>query len=264
MESPRRRTPGRLCRLRAPPIGGKSLVKPPLEIYLLGAVDFAEVQQLQRRLVYEHGESGGATLLLCEHPPTLSVGRSGSRVHIAADDETLTSMGVRTYWVNRGGGCILHLPGQLVGYFISPLESAATPAMRHVERLQKVLLDVLDEFELKGEARQDPPGVYLGSARVASIGVAVSRGIAYHGFTLNVGPYLDLFDALVEPGPGGSLLRQTSMESRRQRPTPMPKVREAIARHVESAFELDRHHIYTHHPRLRRKVLTHAYAPSPG
>lgn len=243
---------------------GDAELKSPLEVFLLGAVDFAEVQQLQRRLIYEHGENGGATLLLCEHPPTLSVGRAGSRAHIAVDDVELSSMGIRTHWVNRGGGCILHLPGQLVGYFITSLDSAAVPAMQHVEGLQKSLLGVLDEFELRGEVRNDPPGLYLGPARVASIGVAISRGIAYHGFTLNVGPFLDLFDVLVEPGHGGMLLRQTSMESRRQRPTPMPKVREAMVRNIESVFELDRHHVYTHHPRLRRKVLTHAYAPSPG
>ncbi|WP_165249944.1 lipoyl(octanoyl) transferase LipB [Paludisphaera soli] len=238
--------------------------KPPLEIYLLGAVDFGEVQQLQRRLVYEHGERGGATLLLCEHPPTLSVGRLGSRAHVAVDDAALAGMGIRTHWVNRGGGCVLHLPGQLCGYFVTPLGPAAVPAMRHVERLQDVLLSVLDEFELRGEVRHLPHGVYLGAARVASIGVAISRGIAYHGFTLNVGPYLDLFDVLVEPGLSGSRLRQTSMESRRQRPTLMSKVREALVRQTERVFELDRHHLYTHHPRLRRKVLTHAYAPSPG
>lgn len=238
--------------------------KPPLEIYLLGAVDFGEVQQLQRRLVYEHGGRGGATLLLCEHPPTLSVGRTGSRAHIAADDSALASMGVCTYWVNRGGGCILHLPGQIAGYFIAPLGEQSTAAMRHVERLERVLLGVIDEFELRAEVRPDPYGVFLGAARVASIGVAVSRGIAYHGFTLNVGPYLDLFDVIVEPGPSGAPLRQTSMESRRQRPALMPKVREALVRQTERVFELDRHHLYTHHPRLRRKVLTHAYAPSPG
>ncbi|AMV39665.1 lipoyl(octanoyl) transferase LipB [Planctomyces sp. SH-PL62] len=235
-----------------------------LEIYLLGAVDFGEVQQLQRRLVYEHGERGGATLLLCEHPPTLSVGRTGSRAHVALDDAGLAGMGIRTHWVNRGGGCVLHVPGQLSGYFVTPLDPAAVPAMRHVERLQEALLAVLEEFELRGEARYFPHGIFLGAARVASIGVAVSRGIAYHGFTLNVGPYLDLFDVLVEPGFAGSPLRQTSMESRRQRPTLMSKVREALVRQIERVFELDRHHLYTHHPRLRRKVLTHAYAPSPG
>ena len=61
----------------------------PLEVYLLGLVDFEEVQALQRRMVYDLGERGGAALILCEHPPTISVGRSGSRLHLLPDDETL-------------------------------------------------------------------------------------------------------------------------------------------------------------------------------
>ena len=64
---------------------------------MLGLVDFAEVQQLQRRIVYDLGEQGGAALILCEHPPTISVGRSGSRAHIAADDEMLRAMGIRVH-----------------------------------------------------------------------------------------------------------------------------------------------------------------------
>src|SRR4051794_19925529 len=90
---------------------------PSLEIYLLGLVDFDDAQRLQRRLVYDLGERPGAALVLCEHPSTISVGRSGSRMHILPDDETLRSLGLRTHWVNRGGGCVLHLPGQLVAYF---------------------------------------------------------------------------------------------------------------------------------------------------
>src|SRR3954470_22692141 len=89
---------------------------PPLEVYMLGVVDFDEVQRLQRRLVYDLGERGGAALVLCEHPPTISVGRSGSRLHIGPDDDALRSLGVKVHWVNRGGGCVLHLPGQLSAY----------------------------------------------------------------------------------------------------------------------------------------------------
>jgi lipoyl(octanoyl) transferase len=239
-------------------------LKPPLEVYLLGVVDFADVQKLQRRLVYEQGETVGATLIVCEHPPTLSVGRLGSRAHIMGDDDALAAMGIKMHWVNRGGGCVLHLPGQLSCYFVIPLGLRSLSPMSLVEGLQDVLLQVLDEFELRGVVRSDPHGIFLGEARVASIGVAINRGIAYHGFTLNVGPYLDLFDVLSEPGLSGSVLRQTSMESRRQRPTLMSKVREALVRRTEAVFGLDRRHLYTHHPQLRRKVLSHVYAPSPG
>jgi lipoyl(octanoyl) transferase len=237
---------------------------PALEVYMLGLVDFAELQVLQRRMVYDLGDQGGAGLILCEHPPTISIGRSGSRAHIASDDEMLRGMGIRTFYVNRGGGCILHLPGQLAAYLMMPLDACGLSVQAYVDRLHAAIVSVLAEFDLSGATRPDLPGIFTGNARIATIGIAVSRWIAYHGLTLNVGPYLELFDMLDEPGIGQSPLFQTSMESRRQRATPMSKVRESLIRKVEKSFGLQRHHLYTDHPQIRRKVLTHAYAPSPG
>jgi len=238
---------------------------PPLEVYLLGLVDFEEVQRLQRRLVYDLGERGGAALILCEHPPTISVGRSGSRAHLIPDDNALRSMGVGVHWVNRGGGCVLHLPGQLAAYVTVSLAGLQIDLNRYLDGLHRTVVSLLDEFELKGTTRPELPGVFLGNARVASVGVAVNRWIAYHGLTLNVGPFLEPFEMMLEePGLGGLPLRQTSMESRRQRLTPMPKVREALIRRFEAEFGLERHLVFTHHPMIRRKVFAHVYAPSPG
>jgi lipoyl(octanoyl) transferase len=241
---------------------------PPLEIYLLGLVDFDDIQQVQRRLVYDLGdrETGGGALILCEHPPTISVGRSGSRAHILLDDEELRGRGVPVRWVNRGGGCVLHLPGQLVGYLAMPLASSGLDVRRYLDGLHRILIEVLAEFDLVGSTHPEHAGVFLGNARVASVGVAVSRWIAYHGFTLNVSTFLEPFEQLDEPGgrPGVPALRQTSMESRRQRPAPMAKVRESVIRRVEEVFGLERHHLYTNHPLLRRKVSSHAYAQSLG
>ena len=190
---------------------------------MLGLVDFSELQQLQRRIVYELGEQGGAALILCEHPPTISIGRSGSRAHIAADDEMLRGMGIRVHYVNRGGGCILHLPGQLAAYLLMPLEACGLTLQAYVDRLHDTIEQVLTEFDLTGATRPDVPGVFSGTARIATVGIAVNRWIAYHGLTLNVGPYLELFDLLDEPGIGRSALRQTSMESRRQRARRCPR-----------------------------------------
>lgn len=241
-----------------------SPVLPPLEVYMLGLVDFLEVQQLQRRLVYELEEQEGAVLVLCEHGPTISVGRSGSRAHIAADDESLRALGIKVHWVNRGGGCVLHLPGQIAGYFAIRLDTFGLTVRDHLDRLHAAIIGSLAEFDLSGSIRPDLPGVFSGQARIATVGVAVTRWIAYHGLTLNVGPYLELFDVLDEPGIGKSPLRYTSMESRRQRYTSMSRVREAVVRHLEEAFHLERHHVYTQHPLIQRKVVAHAYAPSPG
>lgn len=231
---------------------------------MLGLVDFSEVQQLQRRLVYELGEQGGAVLILCEHPPTISVGRSGSRANIEPDDEALDALGIEVHWVNRGGGCVFHLPGQLAAYFALPLDTFGLTLSEYLDRLHTAILLVLEEFDLTGSFRPDVQGIFSGHARIATVGVAVTRWIAYHGLTLNVGPYLDLFDVLEEPGIGNAPLRHTSMEARRQRHTAMPKVREALVRRLEEVFGLERHHVYTHHPLIRRKVASHAYAPSPG
>jgi len=231
---------------------------------MLGLVDFEEAQQLQRRLVYDLGEGGGGALVLCEHPPTISVGRSGSRLHIVPDDEELQGQGIKVHWVNRGGGCVLHLPGQIAAYLALPLGPLGHNLGRYIGGLHEAVIGVLAEFELRGATRPELPGVFLGKARVASVGVAVDRWIAYHGLTLNVGPVLDQFDVLDEPGHGSWPLRQTSIEARRQRPTPMPKVREALIRRLEDVFGLEQHHVYTHHPLIRRKVRAHVYAQSPG
>ncbi|WP_435018787.1 lipoyl(octanoyl) transferase LipB [Tundrisphaera sp. TA3] len=238
---------------------------PPLEIYLLGRVDFDEIQQLQRRLVYDlgDGESRGGVLILCEHSPVISVGRSGSRAHILVDDDELRSLRLPVRWVNRGGGCQLHAPGQLAGYLVLPLGQRDLLLQGYLDGLERVLIEVLGEFDLRGSTRPGVPGVFIDQARVASIGVAVKRSIAYHGFTLNVSTFLGPFGLLRDPSADGPI-RQTSMESRRQRPTPMAKVREAVIRRVESVFGLERHHLYTHHPSIRRKVGSHDFAPSLG
>src|SRR5271166_2424583 len=212
---------------------------PSLEIFLLGLVDFQEVLSLQRRVVYEVGDGGGTSLLLCEHPPTISVGRVGSRAHIVPDDPTLRALGIRTHWVNRGGGCVLHLPGQLAAYVAMRLEPPDLTVCSYVDRLHRAIEGVLDEFELCGRARTDLPGVFSGHARIATVGVAVNRWIAYHGLTINVGPYLELFGVLDEPPNGHAPIRHTSMEARRQRHTAMAKVREALIRRLEEVFGLE-------------------------
>lgn len=238
---------------------------PPFEVYLLGLVEFEEAQLLQQRLIYDLGENGlGGALVLCEHPPTISIGRSGSRAHIRADDEELQERGIQVRWINRGGGCVLHLPGQINAYLMLPLEPMGLSLQQYLENLHESIVQTLADFTLQGSTRPDTNGVFLGPSRVASVGVAVKRWIAYHGLTLNVGPYLEPFNVLREPGPGLSLIRQTSMEAQRQRPAPMPKVRESLIRHIEEAFGLERHHLYTDHPLIRKKARSHVYAQSLG
>ena len=189
----------------------------------------------------------------------------GSRAHIIPDDDDLRDLGVPVHWVNRGGGCILHLPGQLSAYLAVPLPLLGLDLQGYLDRLNQAILGVLAEFDLRGTTRPDALGVDLGSARVATVGIAVNRWIAYHGLTLNVGSFLEPFEMLLdEPGFDGQPLRQTSMEAKRQRPVPMSKVREALIRQIEGVFGVQQHHFYTQHPLIGRKVRAYVYAQSLG
>ncbi len=230
----------------------KSTSNPPLEVYMLGLVDFDDAQLLQRRLVYERGERAGGALVLCEHPPVISVGRQGSRSHIQADDDELHAHGVKVRWVNRGGGCVLHLPGQLVVYAVLPLNELEIGLAEYLEGLKQVAIDVLTEFDLGRSAHTKAGSILLGDQRVGTIGVAVRRWIAYHGMTLNVGPFLSPFQWIEEPSPLDEATGVTSMEARRQRPASMARVRETVIRRLEAVFGLERHVIFTGHPLLRR------------
>ncbi len=237
------------------------------EVYLLGTTEFADLRELQLRLVYDLGETGTASLVLCEHPPTITVGRQGSRSHIRPDDDQLQRWGLDVHWVNRGGGCVLHMPGQLAVYLCIPLRTLGLSLQSYVDDLHQIAINVLGDFSLVGQTRASSPGVFVDQARVASVGVAVKRWIAYYGLYLNVATYLDAFGAILnEPDPDDRHrpLRQTSMESRRQRPAPMTRVRESLIAHVEGTFGLERRHVLTNHPMIRRKVRPHVYAPSYG
>ena len=237
---------------------------PPLEIFLLGLVDFQEVLSLQRRIVYEMGDGGGASLVALRAPanhqrgPSRKPGSCRTRRRWPARTGDPHSMGQPGRRVRASS------PRSACGLSGRPAAKLGLTLSGYLEGLHQAIVGVLDEFELRGSVRADLPGVFLGQARVASVGVAVNRWIAYHGLTINVGPFLDLFDLLDEPGIGSASLRQTSMESRRQRCTPMPKVRESLIRHLERVLGFERHHVYTGHPLIRRKVLSHVYAPTPG
>ena len=154
---------------------------PSLEVYMLGLVDFLEVQQLQRRIVYELGEQGGAALIFASTRPRSAWAAPAVVLTSSPTIDMLQAMGIRVHWVNRGGGCVLHLPGQLAAYFALPLDELGLNLQGYLDRLHTAILKVLGEFDLTGSLRADLPGVFSGPARIATVGVAVSRSIAYHG-----------------------------------------------------------------------------------
>jgi len=140
----------------------------------------------------------GPTLLLLEHEPVISVGRRGELddLHVPAEEIERRSIAFRR--AERGGRATYHGPGQLVGYPIGPLRSLAPDVCSYVCRLEDALLQTASSLGVDAARRDGQPGIWVGDAKLGSIGVAISRGICWHGFALNLDPELAAFD-LIRP-----------------------------------------------------------------
>jgi lipoate-protein ligase B len=161
----------------------------------LGRVPYQEAWHLQRELQRAViAEEKPEHLLLCEHPPTITIGKSSGEGHILAGAEQLKALGVETFEVERGGDVTFHGPGQLVGYPILDLRKRRRDVGWYMRQLEEVLIRLLKEYELEGTRVQGKTGVWLAAnahcphpRKLASLGVRISRWVTMHGFALNVG-----------------------------------------------------------------------------
>jgi len=221
-----------------------------VEIFLLGDIDFETCLALQQRLVYEAGgrRDGQIGLLLCEHRPLITIGRAGSRSHLHLAQAELTSRQLEVRWVNRGGGCLLHLPGQLAIYPIVPLEQHSFSVGEYLRRLQSALVAVLADFGIAGQLHPGTFDIAGRTGQLVGVGAAVKNWISYYGAYLNVSAasrvfrYIE-FDAQRRIG-------MSSMIAERQSPVKMAAVRASVIRRVTDALGCERYHIYTGHPLL--------------
>jgi len=221
-----------------------------LSVYLLGCVDFESALVLQRRLQYEvSGNRSQAALILCEHPPLITVGRSGSRAHILCEPEELRSRQWRIRWLNRGGGCLLHMPGQLAVYPILPLDRLELGLEEYLARLEQVALRVLDDFGI-GAARQQCMGVWVNDRPLAALGIAVRDWVSAYGMWFNVHVPLDQF-RLVRWG-GRQQPPMTSVEKERRGPLRPGLFRQRLIEHFEAVFPFARTSHFAEHPALHR------------
>ncbi|MFQ5734900.1 MAG: lipoyl(octanoyl) transferase LipB [Planctomycetaceae bacterium] len=231
-----------------------------LEVYLLGVVDFDAAVLLQKHVHSEIADRDDAqgTLLLCEHPPIVTVGRAGSRADVLTDESELTSRRLEVRWLNRGGGCLVHGPGQLAVYPILPLDRLDCGLRDFRARLENAVLGCCREQHVPAWTYPDRPGVGCRSGQFAFVGAAVNSWVSYHGLFVNVAPRMDLM-RLARSTPNGS--RITSLAAQRRKPTPMHAVREALVRNLAEQFGYDDRHVYTGHPLLKReRRRAHAYA----
>ena len=204
-----------------------------LEVRRLGRVDYTEALALQTHLVEERRAGRiGDTLLLLEHPPVITLGAKtrGRRANIVASAETLAREGVEVIEAGRGGDVTYHGPGQLVGYPILDLRPDRCDVHRYVRDLESALIEAVRTLGVSATRVPGLTGVWAGpagrEAKLAAIGVRISRWITSHGFALNVGTDLRHFDLIV---PCGIVDRGvTSLERLLGRPVPMSDVEDAV------------------------------------
>ena len=203
-----------------------------LTVAHLGPTSYRDGLALQEALV--GARAAGATsdwLLYPDHPPVLTVGRSGSGESLKADPETLRRLGIEVFEVARGGDFTWHGPGQLVGYVIADLTARGRDLHRFLRDLEASLIAALGEWGLAGQTVAGRAGVWVEGEKIASLGVAVRRWVSYHGFALNVAPDLSFFDLIHPCGLRG--IHMTSLASRLGADAPgLDRAREVVARHL--------------------------------
>jgi lipoyl(octanoyl) transferase len=173
----------------------------------LGTVDYRKAYELQKRLLADHLQGSGAnSLLLLQHNPVITIGRSGSEDNILAPKSALTAAGIEIHQVERGGDVTYHGPGQLTGYPIIDLRHFKKDVHWYLRQLEEVIIKVLAGYGIVGERMEDYTGVWVNVERgtsnvkrfekVAAIGIAVRRWITYHGFAFNIHPDMSHFEMI--------------------------------------------------------------------
>jgi lipoyl(octanoyl) transferase len=214
---------------------------------LLGTVNFEALLRCQRRFLYEiAGDPGQAALILCEHPPLITVGRHGSRAHILLEPQELSLRGWSVRWVNRGGGCWFHQPGQVCAYALLPLHRLGFDLPAYQRRLGEVIAAWLGDFDVETAWRHD--GAWVEDRLLAALGVAVHNWVSYFGICLNINPVLDFY-RLVRCC-ADSHQPMTSLERERRGRVRPSMARQRFIERFQEAFEFDRVSLFSEHPAL--------------
>lgn len=196
---------------------------------------------MQRRLLAamaEDPEKPG-TVILAEHRPVITCGRSGDGSNLLATAEQLTKQGIEYHQAGRGGDVTYHGPGQWTVYPILRLEWFNRDLHRYLRLLEECVITFLANYDIAGTRRRGFTGVWIHQDKVAAVGVAVSRWITWHGFALNIAPDLSRFTRFMHPcgitSDGGGV---ASLESLAGRGFSMEEVEPVLRRAILDVLEL--------------------------
>lgn len=143
-------------------------------------------------------------LWLCEHPPVFTQGLAGKPEHLLRD------IGIPVVKIDRGGQVTYHGPGQIVCYLLLDLKRRGLTVKTLVNRMEQAVIDLLAEYGVQAGRLAGAPGVYVGGAKIAALGLKIKRNCSYHGLALNVAMDLTPFSAINPCGYAGMAVTQFS------------------------------------------------------
>jgi len=208
------------------------------ELRELGLMEWGDAFRLQQQLVAQRKAREIADqLLIVEHPHVVTMGRNGHEANLLARPELLARSGIGFYETDRGGDVTYHGPGQIVGYPILDLGEWKRDVHAYVRAIEQTLIDALADFGIHAGRVEGLTGVWAGHAKVAAIGIHISRWITTHGFALNLDPDLTYFQYIV---PCGLNRPVTSLKQLGVRAS-WHEVVQRIAAHFANIFDFELH-----------------------
>ncbi|HBB57192.1 MAG TPA: hypothetical protein DCZ87_00790 [Chitinophagaceae bacterium] len=214
----------------------------------LGKMEYRQAWDLQEKLLKQAlaskaaGQPTSHHLLLVEHPPVYTLGKSGKMEHVLIDQQEMQKRQIGFYHSNRGGDITFHGPGQIVGYPIFDLECFYTDIGRYLRELEEVIILTLADYGLVGQRSKGETGVWLDpesplqARKICAMGVRCSRWVTMHGFALNVHPDLSYFDNIVPCGIANKSV--TSMQRETALAIDMEQVKQKLLHHFEAVFDI--------------------------
>ena len=181
-------------------------------------------------------------LLLVEHPPVFTLGKSGKIDHLLLKEEVLKSKGIAFFKTNRGGDITFHGPGQLVGYPILDLDNFFTDIHKYLRYLEEIIIKTLSDFGLNSARSDGETGVWLDldtpfARKICAMGVRASRWVTMHGFALNINTDLSYFDYIVPCGIKGKMVTSLSKELNKQVDPELVKA--SLLKYFSEIFEVE-------------------------
>jgi len=202
----------------------------------LGRMSYTAALDIQQELAAERKQGlGGDHLLFVEHPHVVTIGRNGHEENLLAPEDMLRRAGIELHESDRGGDVTYHGPGQIVAYPIMDLREWKRDVGAFVRGIEQVLIDALADFGIEAKRIPKLTGVWAGDAKIAAIGIHLSRWVSTHGWALNVSTDLRYFDYIVPCGLRKPVTSMAALDV----PADAEDVKSALVRRFGQVFEFE-------------------------